>query len=137
MATVLPVLFKNPAGQLTADPAGFMRLDWSGAGRTLADTQGLLTHMGRALQQHGWGKVLANQTLMSSFSPAEQQWISQEWLPRAVHEDGYRFGAIVVSTDTYARLATAFITTNVGGLPLRYRSFDDAAQATAWLLQVV
>lgn len=134
MAAVLPVLFKNPAGQLAADPAGFLRMDWSGTKRTLADTQGLLTHMAEALQQRGWGKVLANQTLMPSFSPAEQQWI-QEWLPRAVLS-GYRYGAIVVSTDTYARLATAFITTNVGGLPLRYRSFDDAVQAIAWLQRV-
>ena len=137
MAAVLPVLFSNLAGQLAADPAGFLRLDWSGAKRTLADTQGLLTNLARALQQRGWGKVLANQTLMPSFSPAEQQWIAREWLPQAVRESGYRYGAIVVSTDTYARLATAFITTNVGGLPLRYRSFDDAAQATTWLLQVV
>ncbi|MBJ6143963.1 hypothetical protein [Hymenobacter sp. BT559] len=135
MTAALPVLFKNPAGQLAADPAGFLRMDWSGAARTLADTQGLLTSMAQALQQRGWAKVLANQTLMQSFSPAEQAWI-QEWLPLAVHEGGYRFGAIVVSTDTYARLATAYITTNVGGLPLRYRSFDDAAQATAWLLRV-
>jgi hypothetical protein len=112
-------------------------MDWSGAERTLADTQGLLTHLSSALQQHGWHKVLANQTQMPSFSPAEQQWISQEWLPRAVQEGGYRYGAIVVSTDTYARLATAFITTNVGGLPLRYRSFDDAAQAIVWLSQLV
>ncbi len=110
-------------------------MDWSGAKRTLADTQDLLTHMAQTLQLRGWSKVLANQMLMPPFSQAEQQWI-QEWLPRAVHEGGYRYGAIVVSTDTYARLATAFITTNVGGLPLRYRSFDDAAQATAWLLQV-
>ena len=135
MAAVLPVLFKNAAGQLAADPAGFLRMDWSGAKRALTDTQGLLMHMAQALQQRGWGKVLANQTLMPSFSPAEQEWIREEWLAYAVLS-GYRHGAIVVSTDTYARLATAFITTNVGGLPLRYRSFDDAAQAIAWLQQV-
>jgi hypothetical protein len=111
-------------------------MSWLAGPRTLADTQALLTQMAQALRQRSWGKVLADQTLMPSFSPAEQQWISQEWLPRAVHECGYRYGAIVVSTDTYARLATAFITTSVGGLPLRYRSFDSAAQATAWLAQL-
>ena len=132
----LSVLFKNPAGQLLADPAGFVRMTWSAAPRTLADTQGLLTQLAHALQQRGWGKVLADQTLMSSFSPAEQQWIAQEWLTPAVQESGYRYGAIVVSTDTYARLATAFITTNVQGLPLRYRSFDQEAEAAAWLLKV-
>jgi hypothetical protein len=136
MPTTSTILFTNPAGQLTADPAGFLRMSWAAAPRQLADTQALLTAMAHALRQRGWGKVLADQTLMSSFSPAEQQWVTQEWLAFAV-ECGYRYGAIVVSTDTYARLATAFITTNVGGLPLRYRSFDEVAQATDWLLRAV
>jgi hypothetical protein len=128
--------FANAAGQLAADPAGFLRMSWLAGPRTLADTQALLSQLAQALRQRGWGKVLADQTLMASFSPAEQQWIAQEWLAFAVRECGYSYGAIVVSHDTYARLATAFITTNVGGLPLRYRSFDDAAQATAWLAQM-
>jgi hypothetical protein len=131
----LSVLFENPAGQLVADPAGFLRMTWSANLRTLADTQGLLNHMAQALRQRGWAKVLANQTAMRSFSPAEQQWIAEEWLPEAVQTNGYRYGAIVVSTDTYARLATAFITTNVGGLAVRYRSFDAEEQAVAWLRQ--
>jgi hypothetical protein len=135
MPPTLPVLFTNAAGRLAADPAGFLRMSWSAGPRALADTQGLLTRMAEALRQYGWGKVLADQLLMPSFSPAEQQWISQEWLEFAVHACGYRYGAIVVSSDTYARLATAFITTNVGGLPLRYRSFDEVAQAADWLLR--
>jgi len=136
-AATLSIVFNNPAGQLAADPAGFLRMSWSAGPRALADTQALLTELAHALRQRGWGKVLADQTLMSPFLPAEQQWITTEWLTFAVRECGYRYGAIVVSTDTYARLATAFITTNVGGLPLRYRSFDDAAQAIAWLAQAV
>ena len=131
----LSVLFENPAGQLVADPAGFLRLNWLAAPRTIADTQSLLNYLAQALQQRGWGRVLANQTEMPSFSPAEQQWISQEWLPRAVRVGGYRYAAIVVSTDTYARLATAYITTSVQGLPMRYRSFDQEAEAVAWLSQ--
>jgi hypothetical protein len=135
MVASLPVLFTNPAGQLSADPAGFLRLDWLATPRTLADTQGLLNHASLALQQHGWSKVLGNQTQMLPFSPAEQQWVSQEWLPQAVQVGGYRYGAILVSPDTYARLATAYITTNGQGLPIRYRSFDQEAEAIAWLAQ--
>lgn len=136
MATAtLSAFFKNPAGELAADPAGFLRMSWSAGPRALADTQALLTQLAHGLRQRGWGRVLADQKQMPPFSPAEQQWISQEWLAFAVRECGYRYGAIVVSSDTYARLATAFITTNVGGLPLRYRSFDDAAPATDWLLR--
>lgn len=135
MTAVSPVLFQNAAGQLAADPAGFLRLTWVATPRTLADTQALLNHVTRALRQRGWAKVLGDQLAMRPFSAAEQQWVSQEWLPEAVQVGGYRLGAIVVSADTYARLATAYITTNVGGLPMRYRSFDAEAEALAWLLQ--
>ena len=129
------LVFQNPAGQLAADPAGFVRMTWAATPRTLADTQALLTQLAAALKQRSWGKVLADQTMMPSFSPAEQQWVAQQWLPQAVQDGGYRYGAIVVSTNAFARLATAFITTNVQGLPLRYRSFDQVADATAWLRQ--
>ena len=132
IATLL-VLFKNLAGQLTADPAGFLRLSWTAAPRNLSDTQSLFAQVALALQQRSWAKVLINQTEMLPFSPAEQQWIAQEWLPQAVQAGGYRYGAIVVSADTYARLATAYITTNVQGLPMRYRSFDQEAEAATWL----
>jgi hypothetical protein len=136
MAAASPVLFQNPAGQLAADPRGFLRLTWSATPRTLADTQALLSHTISTLQQRGWSKMLGDQTAMLPFSAAEQQWVAQHWLPLAVQVGGYRYGAIVVSADTYARLATAYITTNVGGLPMRYRSFDDASQAIAWLLRM-
>lgn len=128
-------LFTNPAGQLLADPAGFLRVYWAAYPRTLAYTQALFASMSEALEQRGWGKILVNQVQMKPFSPPEQQWVAQEWLPQAVQQSGYRHGAVVVSTDIFARLATSFITTNVGGLPLRYRSFDQETEATEWLQQ--
>ena len=135
MPADLPVLFTNSAGRLLADPAGFLRTCWAAEPRTLADTQALFSMMGEALWQRNWCKILVNQVAMQPFSPAEQQWVAQEWLPQAVVHDGYRYGAVVVSADLYARLATAFITTSVAGLPLRYRSFDQEDEAEAWLRQ--
>ena len=72
---------------------------------------------------------------MRAFPTAEQQWIAREWLPRAATEGGYRFGAIVLSEDVFTRLATAYVTTSVQGLPLVYRTFTDEAAAVAWLCQ--
>jgi hypothetical protein len=135
MPAELTLLFSNTAGQLFADPANFLRARWADQPRTLADTQALFANMTLALRHHRWSRILVNQVIMQPFSPAEQQWVSQEWLPHAVQQGGYRVGAVVVSTDAYTRLATAYITTNVGGLPLRYRSFDAEAEALAWLLQ--
>ena len=129
----LSVLFENTAGQLLADPAGFLRADWSAQPRSLADTKALFMQMADALRQQGWCKILVNQAQMPAFSPQEQAWIAQQWLPYAVEKGGYRYGAVLLSTDMYTRLATAYITTSVQGLPLRYRSFDNEQNAIGWL----
>lgn len=128
------LLFTNAAGTLAADPAGFLRVVWPAGPRTLADTQALFGAVAEGLETRGWGRVLVHQVEMLPFSAAEQQWVAHEWLPEAVRH-GYRHGAVIVSTDAYTRLATAYITTSVSGLPLRYRSFDDEAAAVAWLLR--
>lgn len=132
----LPTLyFENPAGRLLEDPAGFLRADWSNKMRGPEDTRALFTHMTRALRRHGWNKILVDQVGMRPFSPQEQRWVAQDWLPRAVREGGYRYGAVLVSHDVITRLATAYITTQVQGLPLTYRSFDEESPAVRWLLQ--
>ena len=127
--------FENAAGQVLLDPAGFLRTNWSKQPLGPQDTRALFEHMLRGLQQYGWSRILINQVGMHPFDPGVQQWITREWLPRAVREGGYRYGAVVVSPDVLVRLATAFITTNVQGLPLTYRSFDTDAEAVRWLLQ--
>lgn len=127
--------FENVAGRLLAEPAGFLRAVWSEQPRRLEDTQAMFNTMRRALQQFGWSRVLIDQVRMRSFSPQEQAWVAKEWLPAAVREGGYRHGAVLVSPDVMTRLATAFITTQVQGLPLVYHSFDDEKAAVAWLLR--
>lgn len=129
------VHFANNAGQLWEDPAGFLRAEWSAGPRSLPHTQELFEQMLRSLQRRGWSRILIDQLHMPPFSPAEQRWIAHEWLPRAVREGGYRHGAVLVSNDVLVRLATAYVTTTVQGLPLVYRSFDHAAAAVRWLLE--
>ena len=129
------LLFKNNAGQLLADSAGFLRVNWAAQPRTLAETRALFGSMQRELQQHRWSRILINQVGMAPFTQAEQQWVAHEWLPQAVQVGGYRHGAVVVSHDVLVRLATAYVTTNVQGLPLTYRSFDRDADAVQWLTQ--
>jgi hypothetical protein len=129
------LLFKNTAGQLLADPAGFLRTNWSAQARTLTDTRDLFGNMQRQLERHRWSRILINQIGMTPFTQPEQQWVAHEWLPQAVQTGGYRHGAVVVSPDVLVRLATAYVTTHVQGLPLVYRSFDADADAARWLMQ--
>ncbi len=128
------IFFENIAGNVVVQPAGYFRSCWSASPRTFAETQALLLHLSQGLKHFGWTKALSNQMQMPPFSTEEQAWITQEWLPHAVHDAGYHVGAIILAANLYTRLATAFVTTNVRGLPIRYHSFDNEAQATAWLL---
>lgn len=136
MSTVPTLLFQNAAGQVLADPAGFLRLVWNAQPRQLPDTQALMHALAQGLRQHREGRVLADQTHMRPFSPDEQRWVSQEWLPTEGRASGYRFGAILVASNVLSRLATAYITTsNPENQFLRYRSFDDEQTAREWLLR--
>lgn len=129
------LFFENNAGQLLQDPAGFLRINWSTRARTLPELQDFCEHMLLAMQRNRWARALGNQREMTPFSAPEQQWVTQQWLPRMVREGGYRFGALIVSPNVMVRLATAYVTTNVQGLPLVYRSFETETAALQWLLQ--
>jgi hypothetical protein len=129
------VLLQNTAGQVIAEPGGYLRLHWSDQPRAFAETCAMFTTAAAALERYGWSRILINQVNMRPFSPQEQFWISQQWLPGAVRTSGYRSGAVVVATDVLTRLATAFVTTSFADLPLRYRSFDVEQEAIAWLTQ--
>ncbi|QKG52895.1 hypothetical protein [Hymenobacter sp. BRD67] len=128
------LLLHNMAGQVIADPAGFLRLNWSTHARTFGETCAMFTTAAAALQRYGWERILVNQLSMRPFTPQEQQWISTVWLPYAVKESHYRFGAVVVASNLLTRLATSYITTSTPELPLRYRSFDREETAISWLL---
>lgn len=90
--------------------------------------------MMRGLSRNKWSRMLINQVGMAPFSRQEQEWVAQEWLPRAL-EAGYRYGAVVVSTDVMVRLATAYITTQAPASALTYRSFETDSEAVEWLQQ--
>jgi hypothetical protein len=128
------LLLDNAAGQVTAEPAGYLCLAWGSQPRQLADTRAMFTTAAQALRQRSWSRILINQVVMPPFTPQEQLWISQEWLPAAVRESGYRFGAVVLAANVLTRLATAFVT-SIPELPLRYRSFGTEKEALEWLLQ--
>jgi hypothetical protein len=130
-----PILvFQNNAGQVIAEPGAFLRLNWNGQPRAFADTCAMFTAAAEALRQHGWGRILIDQMQMQPFSSHEQLWISQQWLPAAVRESGYRFGAVLLAANVLTRLATAFVT-STPELPLRYRSFSTEVEALDWLIQ--
>ena len=130
------IYFKNNAGCVWEEPKGYVRLDYNPGIREEAQLRALLTHARQALRRHSWSKMLINQHQMSGFTPSEEKWMVEEWLPQAVQEDGYRYGAILVAHNVFARLATANLVLSSRQLGHLYRNFEGDEEAVAWLLSV-
>ena len=125
--------FENSSGRVWEEPAGYLRLEYRSGPRTVDQFRALLTHTAQALGRRHWSKILVDQRQMAPYNPVEQDWMTNEWLPRAVSENGYRHGAVLVAHDVFARLAMNQLMLASRGLSHVYRTFESESEATAWL----
>lgn len=129
--------FENSVGRIWEEPTGYLRLEYRAGLRETVQFRALLTHTAQAMSRKQWNKMLVDQREMVPFNPIEQDWMTNEWLPRAVNEHGYRYGAILVAHNVFARLATNQFIMASRDLPHTYRTFETEDDATAWLLDLV
>ncbi|HEX8349987.1 MAG TPA: STAS/SEC14 domain-containing protein [Hymenobacter sp.] len=128
------IYYENRVGRLIDGSLGFARLIYHRGARKEDEFRAFLGHTVRLLARRGDGRLLVDQRLMTPFTPDEQKFVLEEWLPRTVQEGGYRNCAVVLAHDVFARLATATVITSARNLPLTFRHFDDEAEAIAWLV---
>ena len=125
--------FENSVGRLWEEPAGYLRLEYKPNPRETVQFRAILTHTAQALSRRQWANILVDQRQMAPFDPVEQAWMTNEWLPNAVREHGYRFGAALVAHDVFARLAMNQLVMASRDLPHTYRTFEDESSALTWL----
>ena len=128
--------FENMIGRIWEEPEGYLRLEYKPSPREAVQFRALLTHAAQALSRRQWANILVDQRQMAPFNPAEQAWMASEWLPKAVHEHGYRHGAVLVAHNVFARLAMTQLVLSTRDLPHTYRTFEDESAAVAWLSSV-
>jgi hypothetical protein len=128
------IYFKNSVGCLWEEPEAYLRLEYDPGPREEVQFRALLTHVRQAMQRRSWSRLLVNQQKMSPFTPSEESWMMNDWLPQAVRENGYRYGAVVVAHDVFARLAMTGIVMTSRKLGHTYRNFEHEREAVDWLL---
>ena len=126
--------FENAAGRVWEEPLNYLRLEYRAGPREEIVFRALFTHVLRAMQRRGWGKMLIDQRKMSPLSDAERTWMVDEWLPRAVSEANYRYGAVVLAEDVFARVSMTRLSMASRDLGKIYKTFGTEAEATNWLL---
>ena len=132
-SAIRSLYFENSAGRLWEEPEGYLRLEYRPGPREFVQFRALLTHTAQALSRHQWASILVDQSQMAPFNPAEQAWMTNEWLPKAVYEHGYRFGAVLVAQNVFARLVMTQLVLGTRDLPHTYRTFEDESSALMWL----
>ncbi|MFD1466907.1 hypothetical protein ACFQ48_01625 [Hymenobacter caeli] len=126
------ISFTNAAGQLYYHPAGHVRLAWAPGRVPLEAVQDYYEKVLAVLLTTGARKILSEHGQRAPLLPAAQQWLTQNWIPRAVAQANARHCAIVEGADPVHRLATETV---VAGAPggFEFKRFAARAEAEAWL----
>jgi hypothetical protein len=127
--------FNNAAGQLYYHPAGHVRLAW-GSGRVPLDVvQAYYEKVLAVLLTTGARKILSDHGQRAPLLPAAQQWLTQNWIPRAMVQARTRHCAIVEGADPVHRLSTESVVTSAPK-EFAFKRFPSVAAAETWLAGV-
>jgi len=126
--------FHSPAGLVLEHPrAGYAELRYLPSKRQPGDLAALLTQLGRLLLARGWHKFFSDNRQMTPYSADEKQWFSSQWLTGVVPHPTPLTGVIVLPEDVVARLSFLEMSMRASEASLRYRTFQKADEALAYL----
>ena len=82
--------------------------------------------------EHGAHKILGDDTDLSVIHPRDQEWILNDWMPRAFSA-GLKAAASKRPSGYFGRLSTTSIQSQA--VKLVHQAFDDLASAREWLIR--
>lgn len=128
----MPIIYRTSFVHLHHDLAGAtLETEWLGFVNS-EQLRSSLTEALRLARQHqvkGW---VANNTLLRTIRPADQDWINQEWFPEFA-KLGVRRLAIVESQDALNRMGiTNIIQRATEHIPFDTQYFSDVTAARHW-----
>lgn len=123
--------FHNALGKIFLDRlAGCVRIEWQTAPMTSVDLRAVYEHTLHLLQREGLTKVLSDHRLMPPFAASDREWLTSNWLPRAIEQAKYSHCAIVQANHA----DTQHIFSQISNGAFHIEHFTEPAQASAWLL---
>lgn len=128
--------FQNAAGRLYYQAgAQVVRLVWAAERSALPAIQEYYEQVLALMLSTGSHKILSCHGQRAPLPGAAQEWLTGNWIPRAIAQAGARYCAIVEGADPMHRLSTQSV---VAASPsgLQFRRFAELGEADAWLRQV-
>lgn len=126
------LFFQNAAGKVFYQPAGFVRLMWAPERAALEVIQAFYEQVLALLLSTAARKILSCHGQRAPLSGAAQEWLTGQWIPRAISQARVQYCAIVEGADPMHRLSTQSV---VSAAPagLVFRRFSTTEEAENWL----
>jgi hypothetical protein len=126
--------YQSVAGKLYHHPAGYVRLAWSPERISLEILQAFYEQVLALLLNSGARKILSDHGQRAPLSGLAQQWLVEDWIPRAMAQARTRHCAIVEGANPLHRLSTQSVVSSAPDAFV-FKRFAVLGEAEAWLLQ--
>jgi len=126
------VFFQNQAGKLYYQPAGYVRLAWAPERQSIEVIQAFYEQVLALLESTGVRRILSDHGARAPLPVAAQEWLTTNWIPRAMTQANTHHCAIVEGADPMHRLSTQSVV-STAPVGFKFKRFDNFAAADAWL----
>jgi hypothetical protein len=126
--------FHNAAATITYHKTGYIRITWQSTSVSIVDLQAIYEHVLRAMQHYDTTRLMSVHGKRPPIPVQVQDWLTQQWVPRAIKEAGYDRCAIVEAEAPLSRLAARSIGSSLTS-GLLYHYFSTEQEAVNWLCQ--
>lgn len=126
------LFFQNSAGKLYYQPAGYVRLVWAPERQPLDVIQDFYEQVLALLVSTGVRRILSDHGARAPLPVTAQEWLTTDWIPRAMSQANTHSCAIVEGADPLHRLSTQSVV-STAPTGFKFKRFDNFAAADAWL----
>ncbi|QIL77505.1 hypothetical protein [Hymenobacter sp. HDW8] len=124
--------FHNAAAVITYHTVGYLRVTWHPTAVSVTELQAIYEHILHAMLHYGSTQLMSVHGQRPPMPPPLQQWLTTQWVRRAIAEAGYDKCAVVEAETPLSRLAARSIGSGLSQM-LRYNYFSTMQDAADWL----
>lgn len=129
------LLFENAAARISLEAAGFLRFQELPGPRQPALHRQALDELLNALDDTAVRRFLMDRRHGELYDEPMQDWVVDNWLPRLVTRFREHRAANLIADDVFSRLSIVPILAQAYRLGYPHQTFDNEAEAVAWLLR--
>jgi hypothetical protein len=111
-----------------------VHLEWNGTASTVEFKEACNFSLSLMIEKKA-KKMIADNSKVISVSRENQDWLTQEWFPKAI-EKGFQYSAVIQSDKDMVRSALQLIVSKISSKHVIVQNFNELATAKKWLAGV-